>query len=68
MSLEYKINAIRATWTKTLTEIANRKDIGNVLDVLVKISEALGDIVSKAGLLKTAFVSIATIWGSKKLG
>lgn len=67
-SLEFKINEIKQTWVGVLQNITDRGGLGKLLDALNNISEALGDIVSKAGLLKTAFVSIATIWGSKKLG
>lgn len=67
-SIGFKINELKQTWVGVLQNITDRGGLGKLLDVLNNISEALGDIVSKAGLLKTAFVSIATVIGSKKLG
>lgn len=67
-SIEYKLNVIKAEWTKTLTSIVDRGDLGKLLDVFTKISETLGNIVSNAGLVKTAFIAISTVWGSRKLG
>ena len=67
-SISYKLNAIKAEWTKVLTSIVDRGDLGKLLDFLTNISEALGNIVSNAGLVKTAFVGIMTVVGSRKLG
>ena len=67
-SLEFKINEIKQTWVGVLQDIADRGGLGEILDGLNKISSVLGDIVSSAGLIRTAFVGLATFVGSKKLG
>ena len=67
-SLEFKINEIKQTWVGVLQDIADRGGLGKILDGLNKISSVLGDIVSSAGLIRTAFVGLATFVGSKKLG
>lgn len=67
-SLEFKLNAIKQEWVETLTATTDRGDLGGFLDVLLKISEALGDLISKFGVLKSIVISLGTIWGAKNLG
>lgn len=67
-SLEFKINEIKQTWVGVLQNITDRGGLGKLLDMLNNISEALGDIVSNAGLVKTALIAIGTVVGTKKLG
>ena len=67
-SLEFKINALKQTWVGTLQEITDRGDIGKFIDVLTKISEGLGGIISNLGILKTALIGVGTVIGSQKLG
>ena len=67
-SLEFKINALKQTWVGMLQEVTDRGDIGNVIDALTKLSEGLGGVISKLGIIKTTLVSVFTIIGSKKLG
>ena len=67
-SIEYKINALKQTWVGVLTEITDRGDIGTFIDGLISISEILGGLISKVGLLRTAIISISAVVGSQKLG
>ncbi len=67
-SISYKLNAIKQEWVGTLTEIAGRDEIKDLLDDLLSISEGLGDVVNKFGLLQTAIVSFGTVYGARKLG
>lgn len=67
-SLEFKINALKQTWVGTLQEITDRGDIGKFVDMLTKISEGLGDIISNLGIFKTALIGVGTVIGSQKLG
>lgn len=67
-SISYKINNLKQTWVGTLQEIADRKDVGNVVDTLTGFSEGLGEIISKLGILKTTLIGIGTVIGTKKLG
>ena len=66
-SLEYKINQLKQTWVGLLQELIDRGDMGKLIDSLTTISEAIANIVSKLGLLKTAIAAIAGVIGSQKL-
>lgn len=67
-SLEYKINALKQTWVGTLQTLVDRGDFGTIVDNLTKVSEGIGFITSKLGLLKTAIIGVSTVIGSQKLG
>ena len=67
-SLEFKINELKQTWVGMLTEVADRGGIGNIVDGLTNISEALGWIVSNLGLVKTSLIGVFGVIGSQKLG
>ena len=67
-SLEYRLNRLKQEWVQTLQDVADRGTLGNAIDGLTTISEGIGDLISKFGLLKTAIVGIATVVGSQKLG
>lgn len=67
-SIDYKLNAIKQEWTKTLQSVLERDDLKNFLDFILKISEGLGSIVSNLGLVKTAIIGIGAVIGSRKLG
>ena len=50
-SLKYKMNELQQTWVGIIQEIGDRKAIGGIIDMLTKLSEAFGDLVtSGAGL------------------
>lgn len=67
-SISFKLNRLRETWVSTLTNVIQRDTFGNTVDNLTSISEALGGVISKIGLLKTAIIGIGTVVGSQKLG
>ena len=67
-SLEYKINALKQTWVGTLQTLIDRGDLSTIVDNLTKVSEGIGFITSKLGLLKTAIIGISAVIGSQKLG
>lgn len=67
-SIEYKLNALKQTWTGVLTDVISRDSFKDTVDNLTSISEALGGVISKIGLLKTAIIGIGTVIGSQKLG
>ena len=67
-SLEFKINALKQTWVGTLTEITDRGELGGIIDFGTKISEGIGGIISKVGLLQTALTGLFAVIGSQKLG
>ena len=66
-SLDFKVNALKQTWVGILQDLVDRGDIGKLVDGLIKVSEALGNILSQTGLLKTAFIGLSTIIGSRRL-
>ncbi len=67
-SLEYKINALKQTWTGFLQDSVSRKSLGGFVDGLTNISEVFTTIINKLGIFKTLLVTIGTIWGSQRLG
>ena len=67
-SLEYKINALKQTWVGVLQSVVDRGDLGNLINGLTSVSEVIGGIISKLGLLKTAIIGVSTVIGSQKLG
>lgn len=70
-SIEYKLNALEETWVGTFQDIINRKDIGTAVDLLTKLSEAIGWVLDKIGLLGTiglgagAFASLNNVGNTK---
>lgn len=52
-SIDYKINALKETWVGTAQAMIDRGDFGTIIDGLTKLSEAIGWVVDKAGLLGT---------------
>lgn len=52
-SINFKINALKETWVGTIQELVDRGDIGKIVDGLTKLSEAIGFVVEKLGLLGT---------------
>lgn len=62
-SLSYKLNALQQTWVGVAQKIAQRDTLGKTLDNLTKISEALGDIISKKGGLVTIAATLTGFIG-----
>ena len=67
-SLNYKINFLKETWVGTVQEMIDRGDLGIIIDGLVKLSEAIGFVLDKAGLLGTAGAGIGAYLGLKNVG
>lgn len=57
-SLNYKINALRETWVGTAQAMIDRGDFGTIIDGLTKLSEAIGFLIDKIGLLGTAGIGV----------
>ena len=65
-SLEFKINALKQTWIGTAQAMIDRGDFGTIIDGLTKLSEAIGWVIDKFGVLGTT-AGIAGITGIVKL-
>ena len=66
-SLTFKINALKETWVGTAQEIVDRGDLGAIIDGLTKLSEAIGWVVDKVGLLNIAGAGFLGFLGKDKL-
>lgn len=64
-SLTYKANALKETWVGTAQTLVDQGDFGKVIDILTKLSEAIGFVIDKAGLLGTVEMG-AGIFGITK--
>ena len=53
-SIDYKLNKLQQTWVGTIQNIVDRGDLGTAIDGLTKLSEAIGWVIDKFGLLGTA--------------
>lgn len=67
-SIEFKINALSQTWVGTVQNLIDRGDIGTIVDGLTKISEAIGFVVDKTGLLGTIGIGAGAFAGFKNAG
>lgn len=67
-SLEYKANNLKQIWVGVAQDIADRGDLGTLIDSLSSVSEFLGTIVGKLGLLKTAVLGVAAVASIKNFG
>lgn len=56
-SLEYKINALKETFTGIWQNIFNREDLGSVVDFATGIAEVLDGITEKLGLFGSAIAA-----------
>ena len=65
-SLEFKLNSLKETWVGTVQAIVDRGDLGTAIDGLTKLSEAIGWVIDKFGVLGTT-TGIAGITGIVKL-
>lgn len=50
-SLNYKLNALSETWTQTWQNMVDRGTVGGVIDFLTSVSEGIGFVISKIGVL-----------------
>lgn len=64
-SISFKLNELKETWVGVLQKIIDRGDVGGIIDKLSGVSNYLGDIISKLGLVKSALIAIGTVLGTK---
>jgi hypothetical protein len=67
-SISFKINALQQEWVGMAQSLIDRGDLGTVIDTLTKLSEALGWVVDKAGLLGTIGLGAGLFTGIKNVG
>lgn len=67
-SISYKINSLKETWVGTVQELIDRGDIGKLVDGLTKLSEALGFVIDKAGILGSIGIGAGLFAGIKNVG
>ena len=67
-SIDYKLNALKETWVGTAQAMIDRGDFGIIIDGLTKLSEAIGWIVDKAGMLGTIGLGAGIFAGFKNVG
>lgn len=67
-SLTYKINALKETWVGTVQELIDRGDIGKLIDSLTKLSEGLGFVIDKLGILGSIGLGAGIFSGIKNVG
>lgn len=67
-SIEYKINTLSQTWVGTIQKLIDRGDIGTIVDGLTKISEVIGFVVNKAGILGTISLGAGLFAGINNVG
>lgn len=68
MSLSYKANKLRESWTGIAQGFVDRGELGKVIDTLTKLSEAIELVTSKLGLLKTLVVGVTAALSFKNVG
>ena len=67
-SIDYKLNALKETWVGTAQTIVDRGGLGTIVDGLTKISEVLGLVVDKAGLIGTIGLGAGLFTGTQNVG
>lgn len=67
-SITFKLNALKETWTGTLQHLLDRGSLGSTIDSLTKLSEAIGFVVDKLGLLGTVSAGVGLFTGVKNIG
>ena len=67
-SIDYKLNKLQQTWVGTIQNIVERGDLGTAIDGLTKLSEAIGWVIDKFGLLGTAAGIGGIVAGFKNIG
>ena len=64
-SLSYKINELKQTWVGNAQTMIDRGDFGKIIDNLTKLSEAIGFVIDKAGMLGTIGLGVGLFSGIK---
>ena len=59
-SLEYKINALKQTWTGALQDMIDRGDLKKIVDSLTDLSEALVKVIPKLKSFSTVLAGVGT--------
>ena len=67
-SIDYKLNKLQQTWVGTIQNIVDRGDLGTAIDGLTKLSEAIGWVIDKFGVLGTTAIVGGGILGANNLG
>ena len=67
-SIDFKLNKLQQTWVGTIQNIVDRGDLGTAIDGFTKLSEAIGWVIDKFGVLETASVIGGGILGANNLG
>ena len=67
-SIDYKLNTLKETWVGTAQAIVDRGDLGTAIDGLTKLSEAIGWVIDKFGVLGTTAIVGGGILGANNLG
>lgn len=66
-SIDYKLNRLRETWVGTAQNLVDRGTIGSIIDFLNSVSEGIGFVLDKLGLVPTSIGAIGMALGSDKL-
>lgn len=67
-SLEYRINALKETWVGTIQQMVDRGDLGTIVDGLTKLSEGIGFVIDKLGILGSIGLVAGIFAGIKNVG
>ena len=67
-SIDFKLNALKETWVGTAQAIVDRGDLGAAIDGLTKLSEAIGWVIDKFGVLGTSAGIGGIFAGFKNIG
>ena len=67
-SMDFKLNKLQQTWVGTIQNIVDRGDLGTAIDGLTKLSEAIGWVIDKFGVLGTTAIVGGGILGGKNIG
>ena len=67
-SIDFKLNKLQQTWVSTIQNIVDRGDLGTAIDGLTKLSEAIGWVIDKAGMLGTIGIGAGIFAGIKNVG
>lgn len=67
-SIDFKLNKLQQTWVGAIQNIVDRGDLGTAIDGLTKLSEAIGWVIDKFGVLGTTATIGSGILGANGLG
>ena len=57
-SISYKLNELKETWVGIIQQMIERGDINKVIDALIKLSEAIGDVIEAIGPIPTLLLGL----------